>query len=117
MSRIRIISIIELVLILPAMLFLAAVGVRAFQPVQFEPARTAQIIVDWYTGKGWTLWVLLVTLPLVSLVIGIASLVWNRIDPNQYQAPLWNGATIVIAAETLAAFVILVIVALHILAN
>ena len=116
-SRTRILAVIDLVLILPAVLFLAAVGVRAFQPVQLEPAHTAQIIVDWYAGKVWTLWVLLVSLPLLALVLGCASLAWNRIDPKQSQTPHWNNATIVIAAEILAAFVILVVVALHILAN
>jgi hypothetical protein len=116
-SRTRIIAVIDLVLILPGMLFLGAVGFRAFQPVQFEPAHTAQLIVDWYAGKVWTLWVLLVSLPLVALVLGCASLAWNRIDPKQSQTPHWNGATIANAAETLVAFVILVIVALHILAN
>jgi hypothetical protein len=116
-SRPRIIAVIDLVLILPAMLFLAAVGIRAFQLIQFEPAHTSQLIVDWYAGKVWTLWVLLVTLPLLALILGCASLAWSPIYARQFQTRRWNGAAIAILADTLAAFVILVVVVLHILAN
>jgi hypothetical protein len=116
-SRPRLLAYIDLVLMLPAVLFLGAVAIRAFQPIQFEPAHTAQLIVDWYAGKVWTLWVLLVSLPLLALILGCASLFLNCIALKPSPNIRWNGATITIASETLAAFVILVIVAFHILAN
>jgi hypothetical protein len=47
-SNKRIIAVVELILIFPAVLFLEAVGLRAFQPIQYESAHTAQTIFNWY---------------------------------------------------------------------
>jgi membrane protein DedA with SNARE-associated domain/rhodanese-related sulfurtransferase len=40
----------EMLLIFPAVLFMAALFLRNVQPLQYEPARTAQQIVTWYVG-------------------------------------------------------------------
>jgi hypothetical protein len=108
---------VELVLLFPALLFLAAVGLRFFQSVRFEPAHTAQVIVNWYAGRIWTLWVLLVALPLAALVMGCIALQqgWTKQKPSgpvRCQRADW-----IITVETLVAALILVVVGMHVLAN
>lgn len=108
-----------LLLIFPAALFIAALAVRGFQPIQYEPAHTAQNIVMWYSGKGWALWILLVALPLAVLAAGCVTLFsrWSEGMQQVLAAVRAHLATIVVAAATLAAAGILAIVALHILAD
>ena len=115
----------ELVLIFPAALFMSALVLRSLQPLQYEPAHSAQQLVMWYAGRMWTLWVLLLGLPLTVLVTGCAALLgyWNGAIAVPHTA--WrslamlraNLAALFIAATTLAAGVILAIVVLHMLAN
>jgi hypothetical protein len=118
----RIIAAAELVLIFPALLFLTAVIAQHVQSPQYEPARTAQQIVTWYSGRIWTLWVLLITLPLAALLTGCATLLAHG-GPGERQPGgrrLAAGARLparIIAAATVAAGVILAIVILHMLAN
>ena len=78
--RIRVIAVMELVLIFPAGLFMTALVLRNLQPLQYEPARSAQQLVMWYAGRMWTLWFLLLGLPLIVLVSGCAELLrsYNR---------------------------------------
>jgi hypothetical protein len=123
--RTRVIAVLELVLIFPAALFMTALALRNLQPLQFEPARSAQQLVMWYAGRMWTLWVLLFGLPFLVLVSGCAELVrnWKR----DISVPLTSQkslavarahlASLFIAATTLIAGVILAIVVLHVLAN
>ena len=122
--RTRIIAAMELVLIFPAALFMTALVVRNLQP-QYEPAQTAQHLVMWYAGRMWTLWVLLLALPFTVLVTGCATLRygWNRDIVLPYTARQSLAvirahlATLFIAATTLTAGGILMIVVLHMLAN
>jgi hypothetical protein len=109
-ALIRVVAALELALILPAGLFLSAVLVGAGDRTQYELTRLAQRIVAWYSARMWTLWILLLALPLTALVTGGGTLLrgWN----------VGAGPTmLVIAATTLAAAGILVIVVLHMLAN
>ena len=123
--RTRVIAFIELVLICPAALFMAALVLRNLQPLQSEPAHSAQQLVMWYAGRMWTLWVLLLGLPFTVLVTGCAALLhsWNRdvVMPSTALQSLGmiraDLATLVIAATTLIAGFILAIVVLHMLAN
>ena len=69
----RAIATTELLLILPAALFMTALVVRTLQPLEGEPARTAERIVMWYSERQWTLWILLIALPLTVLVTGCAT--------------------------------------------
>jgi hypothetical protein len=123
--RTRIIAVLELVLIFPAALFMAALTLRNLPPLQYEPARSAQQLVMWYAGRMWTLWVLLFGLPLVALVSGCAELLrsWNRdivlLLTSQKSLAMVRAhlAALFIAATTLIAGVILAIVVLHVLAN
>ena len=119
------IAITQLVLIFPAALFMTALLARYLQPIIYEPAQTAQRIVMWYSGRVWTLWVLLIGLPLVVLVIGCVTWVQNGIanaKPRQttsQQSTMvrFHPATIIMAALTLLAGIILGIVAVHMLMN
>jgi hypothetical protein len=121
----RIIAATELVLIFPAALFMTAVVTRHLQPLQYEPARTAQQIVMWYSVRYWTLWVLLIGLPFAALLTGCGTLLrnWNRGPDLQEPARLPSAAirsdlaTPIIAAATLSAGALLVVVAVHMLAN
>jgi len=115
----------ELVLIFPAALFMTALALRNVQPLQYEPAHSAQQLVMWYAGRMWTLWVLLFGLPFTVLVSGCAELLHSRnrgialaLTARQSLAMVRaHLATLFIAAATLLAGVILAIVVLHVLAN
>lgn len=122
----RSIAALELLFVLPAVLFLTAVFARSIQPLQYEPAHTAQQIVNWYAARPHIgLWVLLIALPLAVVVIGTSSLIreWQRnselrdstmktIESVRTQVP-----AITIAAATAMASGILAIVALHVLTD
>jgi hypothetical protein len=120
----RIIAAAELVLIFPAALFLTAVVARDLQFLQFGPADTAQEIVTWYSVRLRTLGVLLITLPLAAPVNGYVVLFRNssladdgRIEKQPLAAIRTQLPTQIIAVATLAAGVILAVVALHMLVN
>ncbi|MFY9550317.1 MAG: hypothetical protein WAU32_04140 [Thermoanaerobaculia bacterium] len=118
----RTIAATELLLILPAVLFMTALFVRNVQPPEYEPAHTAERIVTWYAVRPRVgLWVLLMALPLAVLVIGCATLLrsWNH-DAELRQAARRalaamrsHLATLIVAAATLIAVGVLAIVALH----
>jgi hypothetical protein len=121
----RPIAAMELLLLSPAALFMAALVVRRLQPLLAAPAETAQAIVQWYAGRVWTLWVLLIALPLAVLVTGGAALWrgWKEDDElrqalrRPFAAVRAHGAAFFVAATTLSAGVFLAIVALHMMAN
>jgi len=67
----RTIAMAELLLVFPAALFMTALFVRDIQPEQYEPARTAQRLVDWFSVRPVLgLHVCLMALPLAAFVIG-----------------------------------------------
>jgi hypothetical protein len=123
--RTRVIAVMELVLIFPSVLFMSALVLRNLQPLQYEPARSAQQLVMWYAARMWTLWFLLLGLPLIVLVSGCAELLrsYNRdiLLPLTSQKSLAmvraHLSSLFIAATTLMAGFILAIVVLHVLAN
>jgi hypothetical protein len=120
-----VIAVTELLLIFPAVLFMTALVLRNLQPLQYEPARSAQQLVMWYAGRMWTLWFLLLGLPLIVLVSGCAELPrsYNRdiVLPLTSRKSLALArahlSSLFIAATTLMAVVILAIVVSHVLAN
>jgi hypothetical protein len=91
----------ELLLVAPAALFMSALVVRLVAP-------GAQRIVMWYAGRPWSLWTLLIALPLAALVSGGLALA---------RGARRDAATGVAAAATLVAAVDLVVVGLHMLMN
>jgi hypothetical protein len=122
----RSIAFVELVLVLPATLFMTALFVRNLQPQPLEPARSAGRLVDWFSARPHLgLHLSLIALPLVALVIGCASVLrtWKR-DPEFREAVRRTVAmlrshlaSLVIAAATLIAGGILSIVALHVISD
>lgn len=111
----------QLLLILPAALFMLALVLRGLQPPQFEPAHTAQQVVLWYSGRVWTLWVLLGTLPLIVLLMGAAMLLGRSTAGGALRQALaalrTDPVTRLVATVTLCAGVILVMVCIHALMN
>ena len=111
---------LDFVLIVPAALFMAALVVRNL-PVH-EVANAAQRIVVSYSGKLWTLWVLLLALPFTVLITGCMTLFRDRIEmAHAAREPMGlirtEPMSLLIAALTLSAAGILAIVLLHMLAN
>ena len=91
----RSVAAIEAVLIFPAALFLFALVIRSLQPQQYEPARTAQSIVNWYAARPHVgLWLLLMALPLVVFAVGCVTLLRNW----QHDAKLRQAAHSALAA-------------------
>ena len=121
----RVVAAMQLAVILPAALFMAAVLVGAGDAPQYDLARIAQRIVMWYSARMWTLWVLLLALPFAVLVTGCATLLcrWNRdVEPPhaaQQSLPMIAAplATLFVAGTTMTSAGILAIVVLHMLAN
>ncbi len=112
----------EVLLICPAVLFMAALFMRSVQPQQFEPAHTAQRIVAWYAARAHLgLWLFLMALPLAVLLVGCTSLLRSwRTDPdlrNAVRAILRQLPALVIALATAASAAILAVVALHLIAG
>jgi hypothetical protein len=121
---IRVVAGIQLALIFPALLFLTAVLVGAGDPPQYELARVAQGIVTWYSARMWTLWLLLLILPLAVLAAGCATLLggWNRAAERPIAARASLAvpapvATFFVAGTTFTSAGVLAVVVLHMLAN
>ena len=116
----------ELALIFPAVLFMTSLFVRNLQPQQYEPAHTAQQIVNWYAQRPHLgLWVLLIALPLAVLITGCATLLyrWNN-DSELRQATEQTLAAVrahlaalLVAGATVTAGGVLAIVGLHVLTD
>lgn len=112
----------ELVLIVPALVFFAAVFFRNFFPTADNGA---QQIVTWYAGRHWTLWTLLIGLPLTVLILGAITVLdsWNNDASLRKDASRGLAAVrahlgiIVIGSATVAAGILLAFVALHMLLN
>lgn len=116
----------ELLLVAPAAFFMTALFVRSIQPEQYEPARSAAHIVALYASSTRIgLWLLLIALPMIVLVAGSIALLrtWRadialRQAAHQVIAAVRaHLAALCIACATSAAFVILAIVALHLIAD
>ena len=121
----RLVAASQLLLICPAVLFMGSLVVRNLSLLQNEPAHTAQQIVMWYAGRMWTLWALLIALPLSVLVTGCTMFArsWSKDVrvPKAAQQMLAaihaNRAMLIVTVMTLTAGAILTIVVLHMLAN
>jgi hypothetical protein len=122
----RAIAVTELLLIFPAALFMTALFVRNLQPLQYQPAHTAERIVTWYAVRPRIgLWGLLIALPLAVLVTGCGTLLRNWSDEVELRqatrqtdaAISAHLATVLVAGATLTAGCVLAIVALHMLTD
>src|SRR2546423_10551922 len=63
----RLIALADVLLVAPAVLFMAAIFLRS----AFPPAEPAQALVHWYEARIWTLWLLPFGLPAVALLTGL----------------------------------------------
>ena len=97
---------LQAILLLPAAVFMAALGLRTIPMFQQQ----AQGVVLLYAGRIWTLWVLLLALPICVVAAGLLTVLSNRVAA----AALSSKA---VAVLTVAALVILAIVLTHMLAN
>jgi threonine/homoserine/homoserine lactone efflux protein len=102
-NRKRWLIVAQIALLSPALLFLGAVTIQ-----MIHPTRAADQIVMWYAARMWTLWSLLIALPLAVLVSGGWALLRQR-------RPASNAA--IMRVTTAVAGFILVVVALHMAAN
>ena len=120
-TTIRLVASLQVALIFPAILVLVGAGA----PPQYDLARVAHGIVGWYAARMWTLWLLLLILPLAVLAAGCVALLgsWNRgvelpIARRRAVALLPAPvATFFVAGTTFTSAGILAIVVLHMLAN
>jgi len=111
------IAIIELLLILPATLFMAALFLR-----QVQPAVQTGLLVDWFSHHVVLgLYVFLVAMPFAAFLVGCAVVLrsWhNDAEFRQTALRIFTGvrtevASVLIAAATLMAGGILGLVAMH----
>lgn len=120
----RVIAAAELLLVAPAALFMLALFLRNLLPLH-DAANGPQHLVLWYASRPWTLWGLLIALPLTVLVLGFATLLqaWTgdaRLRESARQA--WTAirehlAMLFVGLASLTAGGVLAVVALHMLAN
>jgi hypothetical protein len=105
---------------------MTALFVRNLQPLQYEPAHTAERIVTWFAVRPRIgLWGLLIALPLAVLATGCGTLLrsWSdevelRQATRQTRAAISaHLATLLVAGATLTAGGVLAIVALHMLTD
>lgn len=69
-------AVVAVACVVPAAVFFGAAVGRSLQPVEREPARTLQAIVDWFAALGDpALLALLVALPAVGTLLGIGLVV------------------------------------------
>jgi len=126
MNTRRSLAALELLLIFPASLFMAALFVRNVQPPSYEPAHSAQRLVDWFASHTFlALDMFLIALPFAALVIGGTAVLRSWRNDAQLRNAVLQTAAIVrahlaallIAAATLVAAGILGIVALHVITD
>jgi len=117
-------AVAELLLLLPASLFLASLFVQHLEPV--PPAQAAQHLVQWFsTHVVLGLYVFLVALPFAAFLIGCASVLrsWQstegirRAVQEMFAAVRGHMANLLIAGATVLAGGILAIVAMHLITH
>jgi len=117
------IAAIEAVLLAPAVLFLTAVRVRELKVLPAAVILLAERVVALYAGRVWTLWVLLLALPLLVLATGGAMLfcVPGHSVAADALVPMIKARSkateFFLGATTVTAGAIVAIVVLHMLAN
>jgi hypothetical protein len=77
------VSMLAVLLVLPAVTFLTAAMVRGMQPPQYQPARAAQVIFDAFAALPVAaVWVLLGLAPFIALVLAVV-VAWRKLDADQ----------------------------------
>ena len=104
---------VEVALIAPAALFMAALLLRAIPPAN-DPVNPFQHFVLWYAAHPWTLWTLLLGLPMLVAASGAAVLLQSW---TEFRAALAHWPILLVAATTVTAAGTFGFVVLHMLAN
>jgi hypothetical protein len=122
----RAIAVVEVVLVFPAALFMAALFLRNCQPPPYEPAQLARRLVDWFSVRPFLcLDIFLIAMPLAAFVIGCATVLrgWRsdaklRAAATEMVAVVRaHAAALLVAGATVVAAGILGIVALHLITD
>jgi hypothetical protein len=118
----RIIAATEILLVLPAALFMTALFVRNLQPSPYEPATTARHLVEWFSAHPPVgLQLFLIALPFAAFVLGCATLLGNWLRDAELRQATARTLTAVRAhlatGATLVAGCSLAIVFLHMAAD
>ena len=104
---------------MPANLFFTALFFRNFLPSR--PANAPQQLVMWYAGRPWTLWVLLIALPLFAFTLG-GAVVWRGWTSDEslrrdalhlFVAVRARTALVISGVVSASAAAVLLLVALH----
>jgi hypothetical protein len=67
----RSIAAFEILFVFPAVLFMTSLVVRSIQPTQYEPAKTAARLIDWFSHHLLLgLYVSLIAMPLMAIALG-----------------------------------------------
>lgn len=115
-----------LVLVGPAVLFVAALFLRQIPPPDSEPARTANRIVAWYAAHPqFALWVLLLILPASTFILGSAALMRTWGDNAELRYYTWRALAeipehwpaVSIGAATLLSAGVLAMITSHLFAG
>lgn len=87
-----VIAVWALALVCPAVVFVAALSLRQPQPLESEPARTAERIVNWFAAHSqFGLWVVLLLLPLSAFILGSAALLRTWGDNPHLRDYTWRA--------------------------
>jgi hypothetical protein len=122
----RAVATLELLLVFPAVLFMTALFVRNIQPPAYEPAQTANRVVDWFSARPFLgLDIFLIALPFAVFVIGCATVLrswrsdaqFRQAAQQTFAAVRAHLAALLIVGATLVAAGILAIVALHVITD
>jgi cytochrome b561 len=114
------------VLVVPAVLFVAALFLRQVAPPESEPARAATRIVRWYAAHPQlALWVLLLLLPISAFLLGSVALLRTWGDNPKLQYYTWRALTEIpehwpalsIGGATLLAAGVLAMITTHLFAG
>src|SRR5689334_382636 len=118
----RLLAATEILLVLPAALFMTSLFVRNLQPVPYEPATTARHVVEWFSAHPPVgLQLFLIGLPFVAFVLGGAILLRSWLHDAELRRALAavraHLSIVLIAGATLVAGCSLAVVFLHMAAD
>jgi cytochrome b561 len=122
----RAIATVELLFVFPAALFMTSLFLRQMQPTQYQPARAAQRIVEWFSARPHLgLAVLLIALPFAALVMGSAMVLRHWQTGGEFRSAALETvnllrahvAMLIVTGTTLMAGGILAIVAVHMITD
>jgi hypothetical protein len=105
----------QVLLLAPAILFMTSLLIRDAAGGNSSLAHMANQVVMWYSGRLWTLRILLISLPSLAVILGglVMIAAWEKRKANQR----FGGASVLILVLTLLAVIVLGVVGVHVLMN